>query len=208
MFSLWENYSKCFIHGNLFLQKTSKTSVCEAVLVSIAFLMSIVNAVETEVWLPTQVWVLTLGFVLMLQVRAQLVQQQQQAAAAVQAAQAQAAQMGASGQVRAQGPLSQLTALGQVHEMSMELGFWWFLVRALTLVTPCIKGIWSSLLFLLCLESEAGFHCQPLCACSLSQVGPSVACTDTGVHMSKVVFCGHTTSLTVLVPGVYHLFFQ
>lgn len=43
-------------------------------------------------------------FLFMLKVRAQLVQQQQ-AAAAVQAAQAQAAQMGASGQVRAQEPV-------------------------------------------------------------------------------------------------------
>lgn len=82
-------------------------------------------------------------------------------------------------------------------EMSMELGFWWFLMRGLTSVIPCIKGIWSSMLFLLCLESEAGFHWQPLCACSLSQVGTSVACTDTGMHMSKTVSCGHTTSLTV-----------
>lgn len=70
--------------------------------------MSIVNAVETEVSYPTQVCIFTLVFVLILKVRAQLVQQQQQAAAAVQAAQAQAAQMGASGQVRAPGPVSQV----------------------------------------------------------------------------------------------------
>lgn len=97
-------------------KKTSKALVCEAGLVSIPFLMSTVNAVETEVSYHTQVCMFTLVFVLILKVRAQLVQQQQQqAAAAVQAAQAQAAQMGASGQVRAQGPVSQVTGLWQVH---------------------------------------------------------------------------------------------
>lgn len=103
--------------------------------------MSTVNAVETEVSFPPQVWMFTLGFVLFLQVRAQLVQQQQQqAAAAVQAAQAQAAQMGASGQVRAQGQCPRSQACGEcMLDMSMELGFWWFLMRV-WLWSPPDKG--------------------------------------------------------------------
>lgn len=98
--------------GTCFHVEGSKTLeyVCEADLVSTPFFMSRVNTVETEVSYPNQICMFTFFFLFILKVRAQLVQQQQ-AAAAVQAAQAQAAQMGASGQVRAQEPVSLVIGL-------------------------------------------------------------------------------------------------
>lgn len=74
-----------------------------------AFFMSILNAIEREVSYPNMAF--TLFCLLIRKVRAQLVQQQHAAAAAVQAAQAQAAQMGASAQVRALEPVSPVTGL-------------------------------------------------------------------------------------------------
>lgn len=69
-------------------------------------------------------------------------------------------------------------------------------MRGLTLVIP-LYGMWAFMLFLLCLESEAGFRWQPLCACSLSWVGKIVVCTDAGMHINKMAYCGHAVSLTV-----------
>lgn len=76
------------------------------------FLLSIVSTIEREMSYPNA---FTLFYLFILKVRAQLVQQQHAAAAAVQAAQAQAAQMGASAQVRALEPVSSVTGLWQVH---------------------------------------------------------------------------------------------
>lgn len=110
--SLWEDCLNVRNMGTCFQIEGSKTLeyVCEADLVSTPFFMSRVNTVETEVSYPNQICMFTSFFLFILKVRAQLVQQQQ-AAAAVQAAQAQAAQMGASGQVRAQEPVSLVIGL-------------------------------------------------------------------------------------------------
>lgn len=163
--------------------------------------MSIVSTIEREMSYPNA---FTLFYLFILKVRAQLVQQQHAAAAAVQAAQAQAAQMGASAQVRALEPVSSVTGLWQVHAKDEHgdgflMAFWWGLIGH-----PYIKEIWAFMLFSFCLDSEAGFRWQPLCACSLSLVGKIVACSYTGMH-NKTAYCGHT-AVWLLVPGVYHLF--
>lgn len=75
----------------------------------------------------------------------------------MQAAQAQAAQMGASGQVRAQEPMS-LVLGKRMPEVSMERALWGLSEQQSAIGHLLVRGIWASMLNLLCLESEAGFR--------------------------------------------------